>query len=73
MSSINPQSDADELEAAAHQTVSACDGDAREAVKALIIANHFLQTELERLRAAVSTGYERGKLVGNRKDWYDST
>jgi hypothetical protein len=28
---------------------------------ALIIANHFLETDLEKLRAAVSTGYARGK------------
>jgi hypothetical protein len=33
------------------------DGDVREAVKALIVANHFLV--LKKLRAAVSTGYAR--------------
>jgi hypothetical protein len=44
---------------------------AREAVKALIVANHFLETELEKLRAAVSPGYARGKLPRDRKDWYD--
>jgi hypothetical protein len=50
-------------------------GDAREAVKALIVANQFLETDLEKLRAAVSMGYARGKLVEqlprDRKDWYD--
>lgn len=51
---------------------TACGGDAREAVKALIIANHFLETDLEKLRAAVSPGYARGKLLPrDRKDWYD--
>ena len=52
--------------------------DARKAVKALIVANHFLETELEKLRAAVSTGYPRGKLFEaaktlprDWKDWYD--
>jgi hypothetical protein len=46
------------------------DGDAREAVKALIVANHFLV--LKKLRAAVSPGYERGQLLPRyRKDWYD--
>jgi hypothetical protein len=48
---------------------------AREAVKALIVANHFLETDLEKLKAAVSTGYARGKLSEmlprDRKDWYD--
>jgi hypothetical protein len=74
----NPQSDADQLEAAADQAIAACGGDAREAVKALIVANHFLETELERLRASVSPGYARGQLSEaaktvprDRKDWYD--
>jgi hypothetical protein len=42
-----------------------------EIVKALIVANHFLETELEKLRAAVSTGYARGMPPRDRKDWYD--
>jgi hypothetical protein len=50
------------LEAAADQAIAACGGDAREAVKALIVANHFLKTDLEKLQAAVSMGYARGKL-----------
>jgi hypothetical protein len=51
---------------------------AREAIKALIVANAFLETDLEKLKAAVSTGYARGKLSEvaktlprDRKDWYD--
>jgi hypothetical protein len=72
-SAPNPeQSDTDQLEAAADQAIAACGGDAREAVKALIVANHYLETELEKLRAAVSPGYARGQLLPrNRKDWYD--
>jgi len=66
------QSDTDQLEAAADQALAICGGDARETIKALIIANHFLETELEKLHAAVSAGYARGKLVPrDRKDWYD--
>ena len=57
------------LEAAADQAIAACGGDARETVKALIIANHFLEAELEKLRALVSAGYAR--LPPDRKDWYD--
>jgi hypothetical protein len=71
-SAPNPQSDADQLEAAADPAIAACGGDAREAVKALIVANAFLE---EKLRAAVSNGYARGKLAEtlprDRKDWYD--
>jgi hypothetical protein len=64
------QWDATQLEPV--QAVAACDGDAREAAKALIVANAFLESELEKLRAAVSKGYARGKLVArDRKDWYD--
>jgi hypothetical protein len=37
----NPQADADRLEAAADQAIAACGGDARDAVKALIVANDF--------------------------------
>jgi hypothetical protein len=40
--------------------------------------NYFLETELEKLKAAASTGYARGKLFEetkalprDRKDWYD--
>ena len=50
------------------QAIATCGGDVREAVKALIVANHFLETDLEKLRAAVSTGYARGKLPRDRKD-----
>jgi len=36
-----------------------------------IVANHFLETELAKLRALVSTGYARGRLLPrDRKDWY---
>jgi hypothetical protein len=77
-SAPNPQPDADQLEAAADQAIATCGGDAWEAVKALIVANQFLETDLEKLKAAVSIGYARGKLFDeakilprDRKDWYD--
>ena len=50
-----------DLELAADQAIEACSGDAREAVKALLVANGFLETELTELRASVSTGYARGR------------
>jgi hypothetical protein len=40
-SSPNPQSDADQLQAAADQAIAACGGDAHEAVKALIVRQPF--------------------------------
>ena len=51
---------------------------ADEAVKALIVANHYLETDLEKLKSAASMGFARGKLFEDakalprdRKDWYD--
>ena len=62
-----------DLEVAADQAISACGGDAREAVKALIVANDFLEAQLEELRTKVSTGYARGRLppARERKDEAD--
>jgi hypothetical protein len=36
-----PTSEPDRLEAASDQAIAACGGDARDAVKALIVANDF--------------------------------
>jgi hypothetical protein len=60
-SAPNPQSDADQLEAAADQAIAACGGDAREAVKALIVANEFLEAEACELMQAISHAYARGR------------
>jgi len=50
----NPQADADRLEVAADEAVAACGGNVREALKALIVANEFLETEVCELMQAVS-------------------
>lgn len=55
------QTDTEALEAAADQAIAACGGDAREAVKALLIANEFLEREMEE---RVSRGYIRGMKHG---------
>jgi hypothetical protein len=57
----NPQSDAEQLDAAADQAIAACGGDAREAVKALIVANEFLESEVNELMKAISHAYARGR------------
>ena len=61
-----PQSDAGQLEAAADQAIAACDGDAREAMKALLVANEFLEAELG---TQVSHGYMRGVRHGRFKTY----
>jgi hypothetical protein len=57
----NPQADADRLEAAADQAIAACGGDVRDALKALIVANEYLESEVCELMQAVSHAYRRGR------------
>jgi hypothetical protein len=70
--------DQDRLEVAVDQAIAACGGDMRGAIRALIIANEFLEHEVKELFVAVSKGYARGRhgktpdpLPRDRKDWYD--
>jgi hypothetical protein len=64
----NPQADADRLEAATDEAIAVCGGDARDAVKALIVANEFLDAQVRELQAAVSNGYARGKFDSAPRD-----
>ena len=57
----NPSADADQLEAATDQAIAACGGNAREAVRALIVANEFLESKVCELMQAVSHAYARGR------------
>ena len=58
MSSVSePNEQDDELEAAVDQAIAACDGDLRAAVRALIVANEYLETEVGELMKAVSHTY----------------
>jgi len=56
-----PEPDRDRLEGATDQAIAACGGDA---VKALIVANEFLEAQVEQLKADVSSGYARGYYHG---------
>lgn len=51
----------DELEAAINQAIKACDGDLRATIGALIVANSFLESEVEQLKKAVSRAFLRGR------------
>jgi hypothetical protein len=53
--------DACELEAAIDHALAACSGNARATIGALIVANNFLETEVEELMKAVSHAYTRGR------------
>lgn len=43
-------------EQACDQAISMCDGNLRSTIKALIMANEYLENELEELQAAISAG-----------------
>ncbi|MBS7542551.1 hypothetical protein [Ancylobacter oerskovii] len=43
------------------EAISTCGGDAREAVRALLIAGQFMEVELEEARQEASWGYIRGR------------
>lgn len=62
MSSVSQPNDQDDgLEAAVDQAIAACGGDTRAAVRALIVANNFLESEIAELKKAVSHAYTRGR------------
>ena len=67
--SAAPEASASEpvdLDVAADQAIAACGGDAREAVKALLVANDFLEAQLDEIRSSVSAGYARGRFDRSR-------
>jgi hypothetical protein len=62
MSSVSkPNEQDDGLEAAVEQAIAVCDGDMRAAVRALTVANNFLESEISELKKAVSHAYTRGR------------
>ena len=57
----NPQGEADRLEATTDEAIAACGGDVRAALKAMIVANEFLESEVSELMKAISHAYVRGR------------
>jgi hypothetical protein len=62
MSQTSNIDQAAQLEIEVQEAVDLCGGDARAALRATLIANAFLQSEVERLIATVSTGFARGQV-----------
>lgn len=61
--SVEPEADsAALLEAEVDEAVATCGGDVRAALRATLIANAYLEAEVERLIEAVSTGFARGRM-----------
>lgn len=63
VAAARPAADADvaKLEAAVDEAIKACDGDMRAAIRALLVANDYLEQELCAMFTAVSRGYARGR------------
>jgi len=59
--SANPAPVPDELEVATDQAIAACGGNLRETIKALIVANDYLESEVAELMKAVSKAFVRGR------------
>ena len=61
-SSPRPNTEGDDgLEVAVDQAIVACGGDLRSTIRALIIANDYLESEAGELMKAVSQAYIRGR------------
>jgi hypothetical protein len=50
-----------DLDDACEQAIEACGGDARSAVRSLLILTNYLEHELDLAKAATSLGYRRGR------------
>jgi hypothetical protein len=54
--------DTDQMEADVTAVIEACGGDPRTAIKALLIEQLIQEQRIERLAAALSLGYVRGRI-----------
>jgi len=56
MSEPSSSSEISRYEQACDQAIAMCDGNMRSTIKALIMANEYLEAELEELQSAVESG-----------------
>ena len=60
--SSEPKTEEDDgLETSVDQAIAACGGDLRSTIRALIVANQYLESEVGELMKAVSHAYARGR------------
>ena len=62
MSDASSPSDSSRYEQACDQAIAMCDGNLRSTIKALIMANEYLEIELQELQAAVEGGCAPARL-----------
>ena len=58
---LSDPTDDDGLDAAVEQAIAACGGDLKATIRALILANDYLENEVAELMKAVSHAYARGR------------
>jgi hypothetical protein len=63
----DPLAESDRLDLAADQAITACDGDMRSAIRALIIANEYLEYRNRELSQYISVGFVRGQISADNK------
>jgi hypothetical protein len=68
MSEPSSLSDASRYEQACDQAIAMCDGNMRSTIKALIMANEYLEAELRELQAAASDDCAPARLPRARGD-----
>ncbi|MEH2592332.1 hypothetical protein [Bradyrhizobium sp. AZCC 1721] len=68
MSTTPPLSDNNRYEQACDQAIAMCDGNLRSTIKALIMANEYLEIELGELQAAIAAGCVPAKAFSSGVD-----
>jgi hypothetical protein len=68
MSDLSALSDDDRYEQACDQAIAMCDGNLRSTIKALIMANEYLELELRELQAVVSNAFAAADLPRAKSD-----
>jgi hypothetical protein len=68
MSDLSTLSDDDRYERACDQAIAMCDGNLRSTIKALILANEYLELELRELQAVVSNDFVEAGLPRANND-----
>jgi len=68
MSEPSSLSDFNRYEQACDQAIAMCDGNLRSTIKALIMANEYLENELQELHAAVSNTSAPARLPRAKTD-----
>jgi hypothetical protein len=68
MSEPSAASDVSRYEQACDQAIAMCDGNLRSTIKALIMANEYLELELREVQAAVSNDFASTSLPRAKSD-----